>query len=219
MSRPRLLDLFCGAGGAAMGYHRVGFDVTGVDIKAQPRYPFAFLRADALEYVAAHGREYEAIHASPPCQAYSRMLYVVGRTEKPRLIQPTREALLASGRPYVIENVEMARSELRSPLMLCGTMFGLRIRRHRLFECMPPPALLTPGCTCRNGVRDGVLIGHRLSGPKPPGRKVPPVFTGSELRDAIGVPWMTVQESKEAIPPAYTAFIGTALLARVEVAA
>src|SRR5262252_422519 len=107
MARPRLLDLFCGAGGAAMGYSRAGFDVTGVDHRPMPRYPFVFVQADALEYVAEHGREYDVIHASPPCRAYSRMRRITKR-EYPELIAPTRATLDAVGRPFVIENVEHA---------------------------------------------------------------------------------------------------------------
>jgi DNA (cytosine-5)-methyltransferase 1 len=209
--RPRLLDLYSGAGGAAVGYHRAGFDVTGVDISPQPRYPFRFVRADALDYVAAHGHEYDAIHASPPCQDYSAMARITGR-RAPRLIDATRAALRATGRPYVVENVEGAAGEMQNYLTLCGTMFGLRLRRHRLFEMEPLPAALVSPCSCRNGVRDGRLIGQRLSGPKPPGRVVPPVFRPSELRDAIGVPWMTISEARQAIPPTYAEYVGRLLL-------
>jgi DNA (cytosine-5)-methyltransferase 1 len=210
--RPRLLDLFSGAGGAGMGYFRAGFDVTGVDIKPMPRYPFTFVQADALEYLAEHGHEFDAIHASPPCQGYSRMLYVTGGTEKPKLIAETRLVLDYIGRPYVIENVELAKPDMRNWVTLCGTMLGLRVRRHRLFETSPFLPLLVPSCHCKNGVRDGGLIGHRLSGPKPPGRKVPPVFTERELRTAMGVEWMSMAEMREAIPPAYCEYIGRQLM-------
>jgi DNA (cytosine-5)-methyltransferase 1 len=152
MSRPRLLDLFSGAGGCAMGYHRAGFDVVGVDNRTQPRFPFAFVQADALEYLAAHGQEYDAIHASPPCQAYSRATAWRGkRSAHPDLIDATRTALLTTGRPYVIENVQEARFRLREPLMLCGSFFGLRIRRHRYFEAPSLPFVLLPPCTHRAG--------------------------------------------------------------------
>lgn len=213
MSRPRLLDLFSGAGGAGMGYGRAGFDVTGVDIAPQPRYPFAFIQADALEYVAEHGREYDVLHASPPCQGYSRMLCVTGGTSKPKLVAETREALRKTGRPYVIENVEMAKADMRDWVLLCGTAFGLRVRRHRLFETNPMLPILLPPCHCRNGVRDGVLIGHRLRGQKPPGQKVPPIFTDRELRAAMGVEWMSMAEMREAIPPIYCELVGQHLLA------
>ena len=144
----RLLDLFCGAGGAAMGYHRVGFDeIVGVDIAPQPRYPFEFVQADALEYVAEHGHDYDAFHASPPCQGYSIMHnlpWLRGR-EYPLLILPTIEMLEAIGKPYVVENVMGARHGSKTLQKrgleahglkagwLCGTMFGLPFYRHRLF--------------------------------------------------------------------------------------
>lgn len=213
MSQPRLLDAYCGAGGAARGYMDAGFHVTGVDIARQPRFcGDVFVQGDAIEYIREHGHEFDAIHSSPPCQGYSRMLCVTGGTTKPKLIAETREALQATGRPYVIENVEMAKDDMRNWVLLCGTGFGLRVRRHRLFESSPLLPLLVPPCHCKNGVRDGVLIGHRLRGPKPPGQKVPPVFTQRELREAIGVEWMSMAEMMESIPPAYTSFIGIALM-------
>lgn len=104
--KPRLLDLFCGAGGAAAGYYRAGFEVVGVDLAPQPRFPFPFVQADALAHLADHGREFDAIHASPPCQAYS----ICGalpqcQRDYPRLLEPVRELLVASGRPWILENV------------------------------------------------------------------------------------------------------------------
>src|SRR3990172_8007103 len=135
----KLLDLLCGAGGAAMGYHRAGFDeIVGVDFKPQKHYPFTFVQADALEYVAAHGREFDAIHASPPCQRYSNMTKRWGiGINHPNLIGPVRERLQEIGIPYVIENVKGA--PLENPVMLCGSMFGrgaseYGLRRHRYFE-------------------------------------------------------------------------------------
>ena len=129
----RLLYLFCGAGGAGMGYHRAGFEVTGVDIAPQPRYPFKFIQSDALEYLAAHGAEYDVIHASPPCQGYSRLRHLPWLKDRvyPMLIDKTRELLDKTGKPWIIENVE------DSPLVgitLCGLMFGLNVYRHRKFE-------------------------------------------------------------------------------------
>jgi DNA (cytosine-5)-methyltransferase 1 len=205
-SRGRLLDLFCGAGGAAMGYHRAGFDVTGVDIQPMPRYPFTFVQADALEYVRAHGHEFDVIHASPPCQDYSVMRNATG-IRRERLIDDVRAAVIATGKPSVIENVEGA--DLRGCVTtLCGTMFGLRARRHRLFELNPPLLVLVPPCNCRNGVRDGRLIGQMLSGKVAPGRTPRHGYTESQRREAIGVPWMTTMEARQAVPPAYTEFIG-----------
>jgi DNA (cytosine-5)-methyltransferase 1 len=151
MSRPRLLDLFCKAGGAGMGYSRAGFEVVGVDKEPQQRYPFCFVQADALEYAAACGHCFDAIHASPPCQADSIMRR--GRwkgREHPQLIPQTRELLISSGKPYVIENVVGA--DLIDPIMLCGSMFGLRtkhgsqLRRHRLFELNWELGCLLPLC-------------------------------------------------------------------------
>ena len=147
IGNPRMLDLFCGAGGAAMGYHRAGFRVVGVDIDQQPHYPFDFVQADALEYLAEHGHDYDAVHASPPCQGYSIMHnlpWLRGR-EYPYLLHPTIEALAALGRPYVVENVMGARHGSailkRRGLeahglqagFLCGAMFGMPFYRHRLF--------------------------------------------------------------------------------------
>lgn len=135
----RLLDLFCGAGGAAMGYHRAGFDeIVGVDIKPMLRYPFAFVQADAFEYLREHGQEFDAIHASPPCQGYSNGTNYnhkqYGKKEYPLLIGPTRQMLQEIGRPFCIENVMGAKAMLGFTLTLCGTQFGLRVQRHRLFE-------------------------------------------------------------------------------------
>lgn len=150
-NRPRLLDMFCGAGGASFGYYLSGFQVVGVDHAPQSRYPFQFIQGDALEYVASHGHEYDAIAASPPCQSYSALKHMA-RGESPALVEITRLLLQATGRPYVIENVVGA--PLRWPLMLCGSMFGLQtscgaqLRRHRLFESNV--LLMSPG-HCRHG--------------------------------------------------------------------
>ena len=128
----RLLDLFCGAGGAAMGYYRAGFEnIVGIDNKPQPNYPFEFIQVDALEYLVEHGSEYDIIHASPPCQAFS---WAAARWDKeyPDLISATRDLLLRTGKQYIIENVITAPIE--KSLLLCGTMFGLGVIRHRHFE-------------------------------------------------------------------------------------
>lgn len=200
MTRPRLLDLFCGAGGAAMGYHRAGFDVTGVDIAPQPRYPFTFVQADALTYELDG---FDVIHASPPCQAFSayrRRGAGVG-AGYPDLIDAVRRRV--AGRRYVIENVPGA--PLRDPVMLCGSAFGLDVRRHRLFESST--ALLVPPCshgwqrprfahaTNRTNPRRTVEIGVW---------RIPL----DVQREAMGIAWMTLPELSEAIPPAYTECIG-----------
>src|SRR5262245_16204867 len=131
---PRLLDLFCGAGGAAMGYHRAGFEVIGVDIRPQPRYPFRFVQADAL-MPPFRLEDFDAIHASPPCQSYSHSRHLRNRSSKkvtPKLIATVRQQLRESGRPWVIENVGGAREAMSNPTTACGTAFGLLVRRHRL---------------------------------------------------------------------------------------
>ena len=208
--KPRLLDCFCGAGGAGMGYSRAGFDVTGVDIKPQPRYPFAFVQGDALAYVKAHGHEFDAIHASPPCQAYSVMKSMNREIAHPELVEPTREALEATGLPYVIENVVGA--PLRTTIMLCGSMFGLRshrgyLRRHRLFESNV--LLFSPGPCRHDGLAIGVY-GHGSAGHLGQRMRTANV---EEARILMGMDWSTRDGLSQAIPPAYTEFIGRQLLA------
>ena len=224
--RPRLLDLFCGAGGAAMGYHRAGFDVVGVDIWPQPRYPFTFVQADALTYPLDG---FDAIHASPPCQAYS-----AGRTlwngrlpddRHPDLIAPVRARLRAAGVPYAIENVE--RSPLLNAVRLCGTSFGLAVKRHRLFECSFP--VMVPPCDDHERFTVSLFGGGALSrtprggaarqqdgwpNQHPMRRRV---HVAHELvKVAMGIDWMTRDELSEAIPPAYTQHIGHYLLRALE---
>jgi DNA (cytosine-5)-methyltransferase 1 len=206
--KPRCLDLFCGAGGCSAGYARAGYDVTGVDIKPQPRYQFAFILGDALEYVEAHGHEYDLIHASPPCQRFIRLAKQQQTHLRHRdLIEATRRALRATGRPYVIENVEGA--PLVDPLMLCGTMFGLRVIRHRLFETEPaiwwPPTLCMhpkqgPGRRGNEGTGEWVSVYGHFSG-------VP------KARAAMGIDWsMTQHDLAQAIPPAFTEWIGRQII-------
>lgn len=207
MERPRLLDLFCGAGGAAMGYHRVGFDVAGVDIKPQPHYPFRFYQAEALEFCEKHGAEFDVIHASPPCQRYCEETPMAYRKNHPDLIAETREALQKTGKPFVIENVENARALLINPVMLCGSMFGLKVWRHRYFEIFPRPFILTP--TCNHSELPVLITGTTRRSMKNGGRFE---FTAQECRDASGLDWMTRNEMDEAIPPAYTEFIGRELM-------
>ena len=204
-SRPRLLDLFCCGGGAGMGYSQAGFDVVGVDIKPQPRYPFQFVLSDALDYLAKHGEEYDAIHASPPCQKWSTITKCGGNNEHPDLVGPVRELLKEIGKPWVIENVPGA--PLRSPLMLCGTMFGLNVIRHRNFETSH---LVKPPCECSHTKR---VIKH---GRRPDRTKHYAAVTGhfSDVAFAqvsMGIDWLGQKELAQAIPPAYTKYIGETL--------
>lgn len=127
-----------------MGYHRAGFDVVGVDDKPQPRYPFEFEKADAPTFLLEKGRDFDVIHASPPCQAYSHVTPRSHRGKHPDLIGAIRDILHTVGKPYVIENVSCARHLLENPIKLCDTMFGLRCYRHRYFEIHPPLFLLLP---------------------------------------------------------------------------
>lgn len=260
-----------------MGYHRAGFDMTGVDIRPQPRYPFRFIQADALEYLSSHGQEYDAIFASPPCQAYS-VLKHLARHGHPMLIEDLRGVLQATGKPYVIENVIGA--PVRFPLLLCGSMFrlqttcGAQLRRHRLFESNL--LLMSPG-PCQHGELTRAVNGHEFRneasrwqerrkdtisvcgdtphnpriwraaqrGMKPPTimgvgatprdpnaerlkyktitvtgntpqqnvvrNQIRETFSVAEARVAMGIPWMTMRELSQAIPPAYTAWIGSQL--------
>lgn len=217
MKRPRLLDLFCCAGGAGVGYHRAGFDVVGVDIRPQPRYPLAFVQADALEYAAAHGHEFDAIHASPPCQLYSAMTRSRwADREHPDLVDATRVLLRKIGRPYVIENVPGA--PLINPILLCGTMFGLRtaygnqLRRHRMFEVWPATLCLAPECQHNNLPSIGVYGG----GQHPQRRTEGARFGVTERARAMGIHWMTGVELNQAIPPAYTEYLGRQLMQALE---
>lgn len=207
MTRLRLLDLYCCQGGAGMGYHRAGFDVVGVDIDPQPRYPFAFIQADALEYLTEHGHEFDAIHASPPCQAYTNAQKIMGNNH-PDLLGPTRDALEALGKPYVIENVPGA--PLRDPVELCGAMFGLGTYRHRLFETNwelhtpPHPTHTVPTTKMGRAPIPGQMM-HVVGN-----------FSGvTQAKAAMGIDWMTRDGLRESIPPAYTTHIGLQLAAAV----
>lgn len=228
-TRPRLLDLYCGAGGCARGYVLAGFEVHGVYHRPQPRYPLSgaatFTRADALEYLREHGREYHAIHASPPCQAYSstRFLKNVKRERHVDLLAPTREALLGTARPWVIENVDGAPMEPPA-VQLCGLMFGLRVFRHRWFEtfgflCL---GMRHPAHGDRRVGKNGFVCvagngGGHSSGWLQNRRYVPRDHRNkSAWSKAMGIDWMTRDELAQAIPPAYTRFVGRQLLAQVE---
>lgn len=215
--RPKLLDLFCGAGGAGMGYHRAGFEVVGVDVKPQPRYPFEFIQVDAMTFPL---EGFDAIHASPPCQAYT-VANNIHQKEHPELLGPTLERLRASGLPYVVENVEARRvyEEMRTPTRLCGRNFGLNVKRHRLFETSFP--LLTSPCQ-KGHPGDWLLVfghtvlnrGRTVGIAKGGGPVIRREHQGTDAgRAAMGIEWMNRDELSEAIPPAYTEFIGKQLMA------
>jgi DNA (cytosine-5)-methyltransferase 1 len=215
MGRPRLLDAFCGAGGATRGYQLAGFHVTGVDNRPQPRYcGDAFHRGDALEYIARHGHEFDAIAASPPCQRHSRLAHLPNRdmTRHPDLIAATRRQLAASGRHWVIENVPDA--PLVAPFTLCGAMFGLRVYRHRCFEATI--ALLTPPHSPhRERIKPrgrGQRLGYYVGTPGEMVTCAGHLFSRAAGSVAMGIDWMTRDELAQAIPPAYTQFIGAQLL-------
>jgi C-5 cytosine-specific DNA methylase len=204
--RPCLLDLFCGAGGATMGYHRAGFEVVGVDIAPQPHYPFEFHQGDATTWPLDG---FDAIHASPPCQRFSALCRATGTASRhPDLIEPIRQHLTASGLPWVMENVEGAPMQSAT---ICGAAMGLEIVRHRQFETNW--LLLTPGCAHNRGdTITGKLVAFREGSVKN-GRHLPPRAGRKHLRPAMGCDWMTQKEADQAIPPAYTEFIGEQLLA------
>ena len=207
-----------------MGYSRAGFDVVGVDIKPQPRFPFEFCQADAMTFPLDG---YDVIHASPPCQAYSSMRK--GRWQDrshPDLVAKTRANLQATGLPYVIENVVGA--PLVNPITLCGSMFGLQsihgnqLRRHRLFEIHPPHVCLVQPCQHNHASPIGVYGG----GQHPARRKrrydesaEGLDFGVTERRRAMGIDWMTGRELNQAIPPAYTEWIGRHLWQQLQRAA
>ena len=209
---PRLLDLFCGAGGAGMGYHRAGFQVVGVDNRPQKHYPFEFHQADAFEYLEQHGHEFDVIHASPPCQGFSDLKTMHNAKAHEDLLTPIREALMALCTPYMIENVEGA--PMQNYITLCGSMFGLmtataELRRHRRFETSWPIVLVPE---CQHGKRDrviGVYGGHGRDRRRTVNTQD---FSTEDRRIAMGIDWMTGQELSQAIPPAYTLWIGQRLM-------
>ncbi len=206
MDKPLLLDLFCGAGGAAMGYSRAGFDVVGVDHKPQPRFPFEFVLADAMTFPLDG---FDAIHASPPCQRYSWRTF--NKEQHPDLIPPLRVKL--QGHPvWVIENVPGA--PLREPLQLCGSSFGLRVRRHRLFESSVGLTFAPP---CSHGWQDDDPIFDRYDHHHWYKSGIVAVFGSGGWKgnahwaSAMDIDWMKPCEIVEAIPPAYTEYIGRQL--------
>lgn len=212
--KPILLDLYCCQGGATAGYQQAGFHVIGVDLEDQPRYiGDEFWQSDTLGYLTVHMDWIRAnvafIHASPPCQRYSRAQKIQQR-EHPDLIPPTRELLDETGLPWVIENVEEARSELKNPVMLCGASFGMKTYRHRLFETSgwtlapPPHPQHTAPLT-------------KMGRPRRPGEMAHYVgnFSGvQEARDDMQMPWANRDGLREYIPPAYARYVAEQWLAQ-----
>lgn len=209
--KPLLLDTYCKAGGCTKGYQQAGFYVVGVDIEPQKNYcGDEFFQGDALEFIERHGREFTVIHASPPCQAYSRTKSL-HKNKHPRLVAPTRAVLKATGKPYVIENVP--GSPLQNYVILCGTMFGLRVFRHRLFEC-DPPIWFAPKA-CHHWARasgNSALKKEKRVTPNLTDFDILTVtghdFIVADAKIAMGIDWMTRDELSQAIPPTYTEFIG-----------
>jgi len=209
---PKLLDLFCGAGGASVGYSRAGFEVTGLDIKHGKRYPFEYYRLSIENVTVEFLRKFDVIHASPPCQTFSitRNLRVAqGKTtNKIDWLPFTRNMLIESKRPYVIENVPGA--PLNTPVQLCGSSFGLRVRRHRLFESNMPLI----GSTCDHKPQGKpVGIYGSMRDEIPGGGHT--AKTMQEANESMGIDWMIWSELVEAIPPAYTEYIGKQLIKNV----
>lgn len=225
MATRRILDLFCKAGGASMGYHMAGGEMYGSDIEPQPRYPFKFRKQDALtfdpDWIAKH---FDAVVASPPCLGYTTLAARYPHIKHEKLIPATRDLLEATGLPYIIENVENAKNELIDPIRLCGSSFGLRVRRHRLFEtggglAIPHPPACDHQWQDRHKPYEIYMTeargGSRWSG------AMPVHGAGLQLRArddwfrasvAMGIDWMTREELNQAIPPAYTYYLGRKLL-------
>lgn len=218
----RLLDLFGGEGGAGMGYARAGWDVVGVDMDGAKlkRYPFPSVRADAVAFVLEHGHEFDAIHASPPCKTHTDLAVLHPDAQHVDFLPATRAALIQVGRPWVIENVEGA--PLVNPMTLCGSMFGLeatcrdgvtrQLRRHRLFESSE---FLVPPAQCTHHGQPVGVYGTGGGGQMTRGYKAHP----EEARAALGMPWGSRDGVAQAIPPAYTEWIGAQLLEALAVAA
>lgn len=218
----RILDLYSGAGGAGVGYHRAGFEVVGVDINPQPHYPFDFVQAHALEYAGEHWRDFDAIHASPPCQRYTRLNRIKSiaqyTDEYEDMVDITRFVLDIIGLPYIIENV--AGAPLRNSVMLCGSMFkGLRVYRHRFFESnillLAPPHQphkdKTPPVGRGISPKGFISVGAGGVANLPEG-----VNGAAYKRMAMGIDWMNQRELTEAIPPAYTEFLGRQLMRHIK---
>jgi DNA (cytosine-5)-methyltransferase 1 len=213
----KLLDLYCGGGGAALGYAAAGFEITGVDIKFQTNYPFNQVTADVMDLRIKDLQRFDVIHASPPCQGYSHHTSVRTANAKTKLIAETREMLKQSGKPYIIENVVGAKDDMIQPILLCGTMFGLHIARHRLFETTLqlgpfdlPPHPMCKAIQLKYATEHGINPRHMS-------------IAGKAMNSQHTQLWRTLmdwpedkrtsqRDLKEAIPPAYSKWIGTEML-------
>lgn len=218
MTRPKLLDLFCGAGGCSVGYDKAGFDVTGVDIIPQKNYPFRFVQTNALNIRFID--DYDVIHASPPCQNYcwSTAKHRAQGKIYPDLVESVRKLLIESGKPYVIENVPTA--PLRNPTYLEGTMFGLNVIRRRCFETnwwLPQPMYIKRKKTImQHSKRDPRIFIKKSAYCQVTGNGADGWSCRvADWRKAMGIDWMTREEIKQAIPPAYTEYIGRYLMGMV----
>jgi len=214
LRKPRLLDLFCKAGGGSVGYYTAGFEVVGVDIKKQKRYPYEFIQKDALEVFEDKDflASFDVIAASPPCQTHSSTKHLRNAqgksTDKVDLIPQTREALVASGKPYIIENVPGA--PLIDPVQCCGSSWGLKVRRHRLFESNVK--LIGSICKHKEQGRPVGVYGS-MRDEIPGGGHT--AKTIEQAREAMGIDWMIWGELVEAIPPMYTWFLGTQVMGHI----
>jgi len=222
----KLLDLFCGAGGAGEGYRQAGFEVTGVDIADQQHYKAGtFIKADALTYLREHGSEYDVIHASPPCKKFTSVAQIRSDAAEyieshENWIEPIRLELLKLGKPYIIENVVGAKKHLVKPFTLCGTMFDLKVIRHRLFETNVKIKLFRHckhNGTVANGDYCGVYgNGSAMWRDKARTERRQDDRSVKAWREAMGIDWMLKKEITQAIPPAYTKWIGKQILKELE---
>lgn len=222
----KMIDLYCGGGGCAMGYHRAGFDeIIGVDIVDRPNYPFKFVKMDALEFLRTTDlSDVQFIHASPPCQCYSKLKYLSGNVEKWEenhvdLVAPTRELLVKTGKPYVIENVEGA--PLINPIRLCGSQFeNMYTQRPRLFESNislnKPDTPVVRHKTLKLGhgiAEDGYITVAGTRTPMGMNEVQTKLYYGFALG---GIDWMTLEELTQAVPPCYTEWIGKQIIEYLE---
>lgn len=215
MKKLRVLDLFCKAGGAGYGYHLAGFEVVGVDIEPQPHYPFEFIQADALTFPLDG---FDLVHASPVCKDYT-YCNLAPKGKHPRLIGEVRAALKRNNVLHVVKNVVGAKRDLNANLLLCGSMFGLPIQRHRLFEIGGTDLFICPPAPCDHRHATIGVYGHSIwdsslpGTPRKDGKRRPDSVPVEIGRKAMGIDWMNKEELAQAIPPAYTEWIGRQLMA------